>query len=153
MKKILFIILTLMISSSYASEQPEQGAFWIDGKSQKSIEHLLPGQVVKVLVSSPRKGIYSTTGRIAESKFKDGVKSLTLEHEVSKKDLRNGYITIETYFKSVSGKILGSYVKVIPVKTQKEIDRLAKETDEERLKRVMKELGMDKDKCDSLFKD
>jgi hypothetical protein len=152
MKKILFIILSLMISFSYASEQPEQGAFWVDGQSQKSIEHLLPGQVVKVLVSSPRKGIYSTTGRIAEGKFKDGVKSLSLEHEVSKRDLRNGYVTIETYFKSVSGNIIGSYVKVIPVKTKKQIDALANETDEEKLKRVMKELGVDKDKCDSIFK-
>lgn len=151
MKNILFILLSMIVSLSYASD-PEQGAFWVDGKPLKSIEHLMPGQVIKVLVSSSRQGIHETTGRIAEGQFIKGVKSLTLEHEISKKDLRNGYVTIETYFKSVSGNIIGSYVKVIPVMTKKKIEALANETDEERLKRVMKELGVDKDKCDSIFK-
>jgi hypothetical protein len=42
-------------------------------------------------------------------------------------------------------------VKVLPILSQKEIERRAKESDEEKVKRVLKELGLDKAKCDSLF--
>ena len=146
-------ILSLLLGSS--SVLAAHAKIYVGGVLQKDLEHVFVDQVVKVVVKSTLKPALTVQGKLgtANSSEKNG-KEVTLTHTISKDDLKRGYIVLETWFKRADGKVeqyqspmVDSYVKTIPVTTLKAVKKIESESDEETLKRVLKELGLDKVNC------
>ncbi len=145
--RLLSLLILVFIS---ATSKAADSKIYIDYQLAKDRQYLLVNQKVRVVVESKKGDFVSGKLGASESPLKK-LKSITLEHKVTKADLKLGYIISEVYFTNTNGKVIDSFIKVIPVTTQKEIAKKAKESDEEQVKRVLKELGLDKAKCDSLL--
>jgi hypothetical protein len=144
-----FLALLILLLASAATHAAES-KIYVDGQLVKDVDHLFVDQKVKVIVRSKKGELVS--GKLGNSESpRKKMNEVTLEYKVTKSDLRVGYIVAQAFFIGAKGQIQDSFVKVLPILSQKEIERRAKETDEEKVKRVLKELGLDKEKCDSLF--
>lgn len=146
--RLLALLVIVFISSNYA--KAAESKIYIDGELHLKIDHIGLDQNIKVIAQSSKGEFVSGKLGTSESPRKKG-DAVTLEHKISKSDLKLGYVTVEIYFMNANGKVEDSFIKVIPILSKKELARRAKETDEERMKRVLKELGFDKQKCDSMF--
>lgn len=151
----------LIAASLLAFSFGSSGAFaaeakiYVDGVLQKDLKHVFVNQVIKVVAKSTIKPALTVQGKLgtANSPEKNG-REITLEYKVTKADLKREYIILEAWFKRADGKIeqfqspiADSFIQTIPVTTLKQVKKLDNETDEQKLKRVLKELGLDKVNC------
>jgi len=149
-KKITPFLALLVLLLASAVTHAAESKIYVDGQLVKDVDHLFVDQKVKVIVRSQKGELVSGKLGSSESPRKK-MSEVTLEYKVTKSDLRVGYIVAQAFFIGANDQIKDSFVKVLPILSQKEIERRAKESDEEKVKRVIKELGLDKEKCDSLF--
>lgn len=145
--QLLSLLLLLFVS---ATTHAAESKIFVDGQIVKKVDHLFVDQKVKVVVHSKKGGLVSGKLGTSESPLKK-MNEITLEYKVTKSDLKVGYIVAQVFFTTAKGDVQDSFVQVIPVLSQKQVAKRAQETDEEQVKRVLKELGLDKAKCDSLF--
>jgi hypothetical protein len=161
MKKTNLMIKSLLLflfasTSAFAIETQ----LYINGEPAKDPQYVFVGNTVKVVSTSKNPRSYWVSGSIGDkSSTKKHFDSVTLEHVVTKQDLKNKELLITVFFSPKEETNLNptveSFITKIPVTTQKALEKrakkLANETDEQALKRVMKEMGFSRSQCKELM--